>query len=316
MKTKNESSKLVVLCAVVLAAGCAPKAPQVEIASSAGEAGYAAAYPERFDAENKAFDAISVDARAGMAELQSYPGQISSSDWTVVRSAYERADAAGRSEAYAEGAQKDAAVRQFFDEERDDIGRRVTGAVQSHIAKEATGVEVDVAGPIAYALKDGVAKRMEKRLEASNEAQQYLDRNEAAIGKKDADVVETQVNHLSRTCYLVNIAYTQQRLRITRMRGEAGDVKDTLGDELEAEGTRCQDPALAKGDKQECEQRLAELQKARARLDEVVNAYNRTEENLQAAHDALVKEYKDAFEKLLDAVDEKIKAAPAPAPAK
>ena len=319
MKTQNKNLNLLVLCAAALAisaVACAPKAPQVEIASSAGEAGYAAAYPERFDAENKAFDAVVTDARAGMAALPAYPDQIGASDWNVVRGAYERADEAGRGEAYAEGVEKDDAVREFFDAERDDIGRRVTGAVQTHLSKEMTGVEVDVAGPVAYALKDSVQKRMEKRLEATNEAQQYLDRNAQAIGKKDADTLEAQVNALSRTCYLVNVAYTDQRLRVTRMRGEARDVKDTLDDEIKAEGTRCQDPALSKGDKQACDGRLAELQAARARLDEVVNGYSRKDEEMQATHDALVKEYKDAFGKLLDAVDEKIKTAPPPVPTK
>ena len=63
MKTKH-GFFLVVLGAAVAAAACAPKAPQAQIASSAGEPGYAAAYPERFDAENRELDAIPADARA------------------------------------------------------------------------------------------------------------------------------------------------------------------------------------------------------------------------------------------------------------
>lgn len=316
MKTKIGIRILVVLGAAVAAAACAGEKPQVRIASSAGEPGYAAAYPERFDAENRAFDAIAVDARAGMAELQGFPAQIASSDWTVVRGAYERADAAGRGGAYAEGVRDDEAVRRFFDEERDDVGRRVTNGVNAHLQKELTGVEVDVSGPVAYGLKDGVQKRMERRLEAANEGRQYLDRHAYAVGKKDLEAVERQVDAIARVSRLVHVAYVESRLRVAGMRGEARDVQRTLDAEIESEGARCADPALAKDDRAACEERLAGLRTARARLDVVAGGYARDEEKVQAEQDALAKEYEAAFGALLDAVDEKIENAPPPVPAK
>jgi len=303
--------KLVVLAIVsAVACACGAPKPEVQIASSAGEAGYAAAYPARFSAADKDVDAIAAEARTGMGELAGYPAQIADSDWKVVRGAYQRADAAGRGRAYAEGAAEDRAVRKFFDEERDDIGRRITNSVNAAVTKEVSGVEVDVSGTVAFSLKDGVTKRLEKRLEASNEAQLFVERQGAAVGKKDADKLVEQIDDLSRTSYLVFIAYPQQRLLVTRMRAEAKDVTDTLDAEIESEGARCADPALAKDDKKACEQRVADLMSSRAALDQAVGAYARTEEGMLAEQDKLMKEYDEAFGALLDAVDQKIEETP------
>jgi hypothetical protein len=310
MNTKNSVSLVLFLAAAAVACACGAPKPEVEIASSAGEAGYAAAYPERLAAADKGLDAIAADARAGMGELAGYPGQLSASDWTVVRGAYERADAAGRGRSYAAGAESDRAVRAFFDEERDDIGRRISGSVTTAVSKEASGVTVDVSGTVAFALKDGVTKRLDKRFAASNEARLFLEQRGAAIGKKDAEALEGQVDRLSRISYLVNVGYAEQRVLVARMRAEAKDVAETLDAEIEAEGPRCNDPALAKDDKKACEQRIAELMAARAALDPAVAACQRTDEGMLAAQDALKKEYAQALGALLDAIDQKIKETP------
>jgi Tfp pilus assembly protein PilW len=295
---------------------CGAPKPEVEIASSAGEAGYAAAYPERFAEADKGLDATAAEARTGMAELAGFPAQISDSDWNVVRGAYERADTAGRGRAYAEGIAEDRAVRAFFDDERDDLGRRITGAVNSTVAKEVSDVEIDVSGTVAFALKDGVSKRLEKRLDGTNEAQLYLERQGKAVGKKDVDMLTEQINKISRVCFSVYVTYAEQRVRLARMRAEAKDVADTLDAEIESEGARCNDPALEKDDKKACEQRVADLMTSRASLDQVTGAYTRTEDGMLAEQDKLMKEYKEALGALLDAVETKIKETPPPPPAK
>jgi len=310
MNTPNRISLFVLVAGFVLVAACGAPKPEVEIASSSGEAGYAQAYPDRFAAADKGLDATAAEARAGVGELTGFPAQLTSSDWNVVRGAYERADTAGRGRAYAEGQEEDQAVRAFFDEERDDIGRRITGAVNSTVTKEANGLEIDVGGSVAFALKDGVTKRLEKRLDGANEAQLYVERQGKAVGKKDADKLAEQINKISRTSNLVNVAYAEQRVLLTRMWAEAKDVADTLDVEIESEGARCTDPALDKDDKKECEQRVADLMTSRAALDQVTGAYARTEDGMIAEQDKLMKEYKKAFGALLDAVDQKIKETP------
>jgi len=313
MKNTNLFSPIVLVVISALACACGAPKPEVQIASSAGEVGYAAAYPDRFAAADKGLDATAAEARASMGELAGFPAQITDSDWNVVRGVYERADAAGRGRAYAEGLAEDRAVRRFFDEERDDLGRRISGSVNSTVAKEVSGVEIDVSGTVAFALKDGVTKRLEKRLEATNEAQLYLERQGEAVGKKDVDTLAEQIDKVSSVCSMVHVAYAEQRVRLTRMRAEAEDVADTLDAEIQSEGMRCQDPALDKGGKKGCEQRVAELMSARASLDQATGAYARTEDGMLAEQDKLMKEYEEAFGALLDAVDQKIEETPPPA---
>jgi hypothetical protein len=313
MSNTKHIHMIVLLVVAAAACACGAPKPEVQIASSAGEPGYAAAYPARFSGADKGLDAIATDARARMAELAGFPAQLTASDWKTVRGAYERADTAGRGRAYAEGQEEDQAVRRFFDEERDDIGRRITGAVNSTVTKEANGLEIDVSGSVAFALKDGVTKRLEKRLDATNEAKLFAERQGKAVGKKDVDKLAEQIDGISRTSYLVHVAYAEQRVLLARMRAEAKDVADTLDAEIESETARCQDPALEKDDKKACEERLAGLTQSRTALDQATQSYARTDEGMLAEQDKLTKEYQDAFEALLDAVDQKIEETPPPA---
>ena len=310
MKTTRRIQLVALAVLVVLVCACGAPKPEVEIASSSGEPGYAAAYPERFAEADKGLDATAAEARTGMGELAGYPAKLSDSDWTVVRGAYERADAAGRSRAYADGVAEDRAVRRFFDEERDDIGRRVTSSVNAAVTKEVSGVEVDVSGSVAFSLKDGVSKGLEKRLEGTNEAQRWVEQQGKAVGKKDADKLVEQIDAISRASHLVSVAYAQQRVLVTRMRAEAEDVAETLDAEIEAESARCKDSSLEKDEKKACEQRVADLMTSRASLDQAVGAYKRTEDGMLAEQDKLMEEYEDAFSALLDAVDQKIKETP------
>lgn len=310
MKTTRRIQLVVLAVIVVLACACGAPKPEVQIASSSGEPGYAAAYPTRFSSADEDLDAIATEARDGMAAFSGFAGQISSSDWTVVRGAYERADAAGRSRAYADGVAEDRAVRRFFDEERDDIGRRVTSSVNAAVAKEVSGVEVDVGGSIAFSLKDGVSKGLEKRLEGANEAQLWVERQGKAVGKKDADKLAEQIDAISRASHRVFVAYAQQRVLVARMRAEAEDVAETLDAEIEAESARCKDTSLEKDEKKACEQRVADLMTSRASLDQAVGAYTRTEDGMLAEEEELRREYETALVALFDAVDRKIEEAP------
>ena len=93
-------------------------------------------------------------------------------------------DAAGKDGGYAAEARDMEIAQTFFEQEKDEINKKVGGYVQG--AVKAKGCEVDAYGAASAGLKAAIEERMQERLEESNDAFLIIDRNEDALGKRTA----------------------------------------------------------------------------------------------------------------------------------
>src|SRR3954467_2956536 len=215
----------IALLAETLAMGCSSR-PEPAFASSANETSYAEHYPANLLALRTEFATDEAKAREIFGGFQNYPGALSNPDGEHALGVVTRADAAGKSGAYAQQAQENQSVSRFFSDEKDTLNQKVGGAAQyAAKQKECTA---DVASPAIGALDHGVDKALEDRLRGHDEAHRYIEDHQDALGKPNLEKLQKQADDISLASYLVHVRVKQLKSELTRLADEASDVKKTL----------------------------------------------------------------------------------------
>jgi hypothetical protein len=271
--------------------------------SSAGAAGYALGYPERLSGETSTL----VADRQKASELSRTLGTRSNdfkagADPGLLLIIVQQADEAGRGEGFAEANDEARGLRSFWDEERGPITGRVTFAAQKQVT-DAKCTQADVSGPIAYALKDGVDKQLEKWLRARNEAQRTIERSKGSLGASNVLAAQKLADDIALASYLVNIALVLERNRIDRLLSERSDVDSTLGTEIEWEKA-FQAGNHAAVDKKASQERMAALVKSRAAVPAAVSSAQGARKDL----DLEIKTAREAYQSGLEALENELKA--------
>jgi hypothetical protein len=314
MKTQHLLHAIVWAVLAVGFGACSQPKPEPVVASSAGLSGYALAYPAKVNALVAGYNARLAEAGTVEGSFAALPGQLVNPPWPKVKAVIKKADEAGRGRAYADGASEDAAARTFFDEEKEEITKRVANGTQAAAKKQVADTnqtcEVDVYGAVSYSLKEGVSKQLEKRMRSHNEAQVLIDRDEDAFGKKNADPLRDSADGVSRASYLVRVGLVEDKVDLNRLLAEASDVKDTLDDGIEAEKELAAKEGASKTEKQASAERLAVLGKSRADLDGAVAEGKKLPPDMPAQIDKAQKDHAQALDALLDAIDAKAEEAP------
>ena len=194
------------------------------------------------------------------------------------------------------------AVRAFFEREKEDLVRRINGGVQSAKEKAECACELDTYGAVSYALKDGVDKRLEKSLQSAGEAAQLIDENEKALGRKNVDRVSAQADAIAWTAHVVFVSLPMLYEDMSRMLGEAKDVKRTLAGAIERERAKEADAASSKADKKAAQKRIQELEDAKNAVDIFVGEAERLTTKADTEIPAIRAEYEKAFDALLDSL--------------
>src|SRR5882757_8659811 len=222
MRTE-ELTKVALLAAAL--SGCSSR-PAPAFASSANEAGYAEHYPATLLAQRTEFAANESKSRQLMAGFSNYPGALSAPNGEQVLELVKRADAAGRSGAYAQQIQENQDAARFFAEEKDSLHQKVGGAAQyAAKQKECT---TDVASPAIGALDRGVDKALEERLRSHDEAHRYIEDHQDALGKPNLEKLQKQADDITLASYLVHVRVKRLKLELSSLADEASDVKKTL----------------------------------------------------------------------------------------
>jgi hypothetical protein len=176
-KVELTSIGLVILAAL---SGCATQ-PAPVFASSANESSYAEHYPATLATLRTEYASDESHAIEIFSAFPNYPAALSNPDGQQVLALVDRADAAGKSGAYAQEMDEQQSVSRFFTEEKEPLNQKVGGAAQyAAKQKECT---VDVASPAIGALDRGVDKALEDRLHDHNEAHRYIEDHQDALGK-------------------------------------------------------------------------------------------------------------------------------------
>src|SRR6478609_7441323 len=293
----------IALLAAALSSACTTQ-PAPTFASAANESGYAERYPTALLGARSEFAADETRAREIIADLPKYPEALTSPDGERVSQVVSRADAAGKSGAYARQMEEQSHVSSFFSEEKDELNQKVGGAAQyAAKQKECTA---DVSSPAIGALDRGVDKAMEDRLRDHDEAQRYIEDNQDALGKANLEKLQKQADDISLASYLVHVRVKQLKLELSQLIDESSDVKKTLErSEKEAQAVLA-DAAASKPAKATAQKRVDAAKKAENGLDIEIEQAKRAVQEMDGRSDKLEKDYSTA----LDALQKALKDLP------
>ncbi|WP_438003012.1 hypothetical protein WME89_29280 [Sorangium sp. So ce321] len=279
------------------ALGCSAPKPEPEIASSAPQSGYAERYPAELQATATSFSEREDVAKRVTEQFQGYPDQLKEPDWKVVLDVTAQADAAGRSYDYVERVRAVDGAVAFFNDNKEDLTRKVSGAAQ-YVAKQK-GCDVDVTGATSHALEEGVERQLEKYVRDRNEAHRRIDRYRASLGKENAAALEKQADAVSFASYVVHIDMVEHKLRLRRMLEEIEAVKASIDVSVEAERTFQSSGKRTDEERKASEARIEELGRSKAMLDSAATQAKQIDETMDERIAAAQKSYREAMDRLL-----------------
>jgi hypothetical protein len=307
MKPLSFSCLFTVAALSALSAGCAEK-PEPLTASSANEATYAAGYPEALSASRGRFAEQEKRAQELSGQFQGYPDELDKPSWPDVKAVYERADQAGRGESYAARAAEVENVAGFYEDEKDELHKKVGGAA-NYVVKQKS-CDADVYGATSNAMDKGMEKQLEERMREQNEAQHYIEDNVGLLGKANVEKLQKQADDIAFASYLVHVGVKQTRADIERKISEASDVKSTLDKIGEESDKVAADTNRSEEDRAAAKKRGEAARTARAAVDGEVAEAEKVLKGFDEQIKQLNAQYDEAFDKLNNAVDEKAKAEP------
>ncbi|WP_438013603.1 hypothetical protein WMF18_21980 [Sorangium sp. So ce315] len=281
----------------LFALGCSAPKPEPEIASSAPQSGYAERYPAELQATASSFSEREDIAKRATEQFKGYPDQLKKPDWKAVVEVIEQADAAGRSYDYVERVRAVDGAVAFFNENRDALTRKVSGAAQ-YVVKQK-GCDVDVTGATSHALEDGVERQLEQYVRDRNEAHHRLERHRAALGKENAAALEKQADAVSFASYLVHIDMIEHKVRLRRMLEEMEAVKASIDEAVAAERAFQSSGKRTGEEKKASDARIDELGRSKAMLDASATQAKQIDETMDERIAAAQKSYREAMDALL-----------------
>lgn len=282
--------------------------PAPTFASAANESAYAERYPTALLGARTEFADDETRAREIFAEFPKYPAALSNPDGEQVSEIVTRADAAGKSGAYARQMEEQSHVKRFFSEEKEELNQKVGGAAQyAAKQKECTA---DVSSPAVGALDRGVDKAMEDRLRDHDEAQRYIEDHQDALGKANLEKLQKQADDISLASYLVHVRVKQLKLELAQLIDESSNVKKTLErSDKEAQAVLA-DSAASKQAKVTAQKRTDAAKKASNGLDIEVEQAKRAVQEMDGRSDKLEKDYGAALDALQKALKDLPKKTP------
>jgi hypothetical protein len=296
----------IALLAVAFSSACTTQ-PAPTFASAANESGYAERYPVALLGARTEFAADETRARQIFADFPKYPGALTTPDGEQVSAVVSRADAAGKSGAYARQMEEQSHVSRFFGEEKDGLNQKVGGAAQyAAKQKECT---VDVASPAIGALDHGVDKAMEDRLRDHDEAHRYIEDHQDALGKANLEKLQKQADDITLASYLVHVRVKQLKLELSELIAESSDVKKTLERSDKEAQAVLTDSAASKQAKTTAQKRVDAAKKANTGLDIEIEQAKRAVQEMDARSEKLEKDYSTALDALQKALKELPKKA-------
>lgn len=305
------SSRLtfIALCLVASLGGCQKQGDARITTPSSDQAGYATRYPDAIAAVRVRYAEAEGKARSTMGAFGSYPTELDKPAWADVLEVYKAADAAGHSDEYVKRLHEANTVTEFFGEEKAEINKKVGGAAQ-YTAKQK-GCTVELFGVTSSALDKAVEKQLEKRVRERNQAHQYIDDHEDALGKPNREKLEKQADEISLTSYLVRVRGEETKRELTELVAEGNDVKATLERTISESKAAVADAKRSEGDKKKAQARLEAAEKAKTRIESETQESQKLLDEMDKRNQTLADEYDKAFDDLLKKTEEKSSAGAA-----
>jgi hypothetical protein len=282
---------------------CAGQKVEPQVASSVEQSNYATDYPGALQSTANDYVNTETDVRRITTDFPKYPDQLKDPPWPVVQQVVTRADEAGRSTSYVDARRDFEATRDFFTEEREEIGRKVAGSAQYALKKKECGqCEVDIGPAVASSLREAVDKQLEKRLRAHDDAHVLIERYRESLGKPNAAALEKQADDISSASYLTFIRSVELKTRATRLLDEASQIRKTLDRSIADERAFQAEPGRKDAEKKSSNERIAKMEDAKVRVEAAVPQLQALVKEIDQRNQAMSKEYNDALETLKKAV--------------
>lgn len=275
------------------ASGCTNTQRQSTAISSSGDITYAAGYAPKLQAQVQAFDAREAEVKKLTDGFAQYPDQVKSAPKATVLQIVEESDQAGRGASYAERARELENVSTFFEEEKDEINKKVGGSVA--YAAKSKGCSGDISGSATFALKEVIEKQSTERQRARNGAHMVIERNRIALGKPAASALEKQADEISRAAYVAYIDMPEKKARIDWMLTEAESVKKTAARFIDQEKAFQGQSGRTEPEKKASEERIAMAQKGINDIDNLVTQTRETAKKLDERIKASQKGYAESI---------------------
>jgi len=287
----------------VLACNGASQKPIVT--SAADQPTYAARYPDSLASARGRFSEQENRAARLSGDLGAFINNVDTKNWTAVTTTYKLADAAGKSQTYAERYEQTDTINGFFTEEKDRLNQALAGSV-AYSAKQNNCKEPnEVAGSATFTLNKAVDKQLRERLRANNEAHSYIDAHAESIGKPAAEKLRDQADKLSELSYTVNVGVERSRQQMQGLLEESSRVKTTLDDTAKEADAMAQDSTVPEGDRKAAKTRAAAARTAASSIDSQVQQAKFVLDNMNQRVQKVRDDYQKALKGLLDAVDQK-----------
>lgn len=294
----------------LLLAACAPPPKEPVLASSAGEPAYALKYSAELGTEAKGIGEDQEQEHKLSAAFGAHVDDLKKPDWDLVRSTVTESDEAGKSADFADAHGEVDAVRVFWGDEKGTLDSKVAGGAQYAFKQAActTGcTNVDVGGPAAFALNEGMDKELQKRLRAANGAFVLLTRQHSALGAANVAALEKLADDVSQASFLVHVDLIVRRDRLRRLIADQSDVQATLDRFVQDEKAYQAQPGRTDADKKASEDRIAAATKSKSDIDAAAAQAQAAAKDLDQQITATTKDYDDALKTLLDKIDQKKK---------
>jgi hypothetical protein len=268
---------------------------------------YATEYPSRLEALNKKFIDSSAKARSDWESFERFVRELKQPRWDQVKTVYQQADTAGRSEAIVQWMRQSGYITAFIESNDGAFAQRIGSHVNAQINKEEDPVveDFDSRPFVRWALKDATGKLIEKRYQELNEAHRFVDMYSDSLGKKNLKVLGRQADTITEASFIVYVALIDLRQQMQARVEEADDVKNTLDNEIEGLQLVASDPEGTKEAKAVASKRIAQLLKIKAPIDAHIEKANTLVAEFEQKLEQLQKVYQEAFEKLIESVEQK-----------
>lgn len=266
---------------------------------------YAERYPEQLKALRNRFAEDESKVRAVLPELPAAADKLSGSEPGTLVELVRRADAEGRSSAYAEGSLEAETVSRFMSEERQPLHQKVAGSV-SYTAKEK-GCNEELGGAAAGAMDRAVEKQLEERLVQRGTAQRFIEDHENAIPKNEQEGAGELAGSVAALSHISHVRLELHRRELERALQEASRVQSTLERTERESSERLADAKASKPAKVRAEKRKAAAGAARAALSGEVEQAKQALDDMQQRQKKLASDYDQALAALVQRLEQRQK---------
>jgi hypothetical protein len=278
------------------------------IASSAQHITYAAKYPDTLGKASDGLGEQDAEIKKLTDEFGKYADELKDPPWDKVGEVYEKADETGKSSAYVERSRQLNGAKQFFEDNKEEIEKKVAGSAQ--YAAKQKGCKSDVGGAAIHGMKEGIKEQLLKKEREVSEAHLMLERYQTTFGKENLSHLEKHADNISRASYMVNIVMVEKQMKLRDMIKDSEQVKSTLNRFIKEEEEFQKRDDIKDADKKASQGRIEIAQDSLKKIDESVKKAQEqdkvAEKMVKDAQDA----YNKAFQELMKGIKEKAKNSP------